>query len=74
MTDHILKPVKQNDSTEPADLNIEPLAQASWEAVDGYVSGVPWSAVQNSLRGEKERRRVEAVLSKLAERGIDMKS
>jgi hypothetical protein len=52
-----------------ADAEIERLAQVSWEAADGYVSGVPWSAVRSSYRGEKERRRVKAVLAAQAEAG-----
>jgi hypothetical protein len=40
----------------------EAIAQASWEAVDGYLSGVRWEGV-GPWRVAKEHRRADAVLA-----------
>lgn len=48
---------------EPTEAEIDRLAEASWYAVDGDISSVAWSAVRHALKGEKERRRVRAIIA-----------
>lgn len=52
-----------DDDAEPTEAEIDRLAEASWYAVDGDISSVAWSAVRHALKGEKERRRVRAIIA-----------
>ncbi len=53
------------DETTPPDELVERVAKAMWDAVDGYITSIPWSP-RVGFHADKERRRARAAITAMA--------